>query len=242
MMALLPEERLRCECEGPGTAATKVERQKRVILLAGCAQQVCGRTSTTPPSACSRAAAWTWRSRPAPAAGALVHHMGREAAAIEQAKANVDAWTKVGGAILVNACSATATCWPCPPSRGQGTTTWPSSCRAEARAVALVDLAHGLSFRLSMQGARPARRRRAEGAAAQGGFRGAGSAGRAHLLRLGGRLEHPQPEIAGDLGRRKARNIESVRRRGGRRRPCGCIAQIKTATPIPVVHTVELLD
>ena len=37
--------------------------------------------------------------------GSLVHHMGREAEALAQARANIDAWSAIGGldAILINA-------------------------------------------------------------------------------------------------------------------------------------------
>src|SRR5262245_142943 len=55
---------------GPGTAASKSERRRRVILLAA-RSRCCGPRLTTPPFACLRGAAWTWRSHREPAAAGL---------------------------------------------------------------------------------------------------------------------------------------------------------------------------
>jgi glycolate oxidase iron-sulfur subunit len=51
-----------------------------------------------------------------------------------------------------------------------------------------------------------------------------------------------QPEMSAQLRDRKARNIESVRPDLIATGNIGCITQIAQATPIPIVHTVELLD
>jgi glycolate dehydrogenase iron-sulfur subunit len=60
-MRLMP----RAAFAGPGTAATKGERRRRVILLAGCAQQVLRPEIN---DATIRLLAWTWRWHPTPAA------------------------------------------------------------------------------------------------------------------------------------------------------------------------------
>jgi glycolate oxidase iron-sulfur subunit len=60
-----------------------------------------------------------------------------------------------------------------------------------------------------------------------------GSAGTYNML---------QPEIAARLRDRKLANIASVRPDVIATGNVGCMAQLKTATTIPVVHTVELLD
>ena len=60
-----------------------------------------------------------------------------------------------------------------------------------------------------------------------------GSAGTYNLL---------QPEIAGRLRDRKVANIESVAPAIVATGNIGCLTQIGSATSIPVVHTVELLD
>ncbi len=51
-----------------------------------------------------------------------------------------------------------------------------------------------------------------------------------------------QPEMSGQLRERKARNIESVQPDVIATGNIGCITQIAQATPVPIVHTVELLD
>lgn len=60
-----------------------------------------------------------------------------------------------------------------------------------------------------------------------------GSAGTYNIL---------QPELAGQLGARKAKNIESVRPDIIATGNIGCMTQIGQNTGIPIVHTVELLD
>ncbi|MCB1548705.1 MAG: 4Fe-4S dicluster domain-containing protein, partial [Hyphomicrobiaceae bacterium] len=82
--------------DGPGTAVTKEERRKRVILLAGCAQQVLRpEINDATIRLLARRGIDVEVAANAGCCGALVHHMGRERAAIEQAKRNVDAWTHV---------------------------------------------------------------------------------------------------------------------------------------------------
>jgi glycolate oxidase iron-sulfur subunit len=60
-----------------------------------------------------------------------------------------------------------------------------------------------------------------------------GSAGTYNIL---------QPEIAARLRDRKLANIATLRPDIIATGNVGCMAQLKTATRIPVVHTVELLD
>ena len=60
-----------------------------------------------------------------------------------------------------------------------------------------------------------------------------GSAGTYNML---------QPDIAVRLRDRKLANIASVKPHIIATGNVGCMAQLKTATKIPVVHTVELLD
>jgi len=51
-----------------------------------------------------------------------------------------------------------------------------------------------------------------------------------------------QPDFAEELRSRKVTNIESVAPDVVAAGNIGCIVQIRSGTPIPVVHTVELLD
>src|SRR5262245_2351607 len=81
---------------GPGTAATEGERRKRVILLAGCAQQVLRpEINDATIRLLARRGVDVEVAPGAGCCGALVQHMGREAAAIAMAKNNVDAWTRL---------------------------------------------------------------------------------------------------------------------------------------------------
>lgn len=60
-----------------------------------------------------------------------------------------------------------------------------------------------------------------------------GSAGTYNLL---------QPELAGQLGRRKADNIKTVKADIVATGNLGCMTQMQTYLDLPIVHTVELLD
>jgi hypothetical protein len=95
---------------GPGTAATRAERRRRVILLAGCAQQVLRpEINDATIRLLARRGVDVEVAPGAGCCGALVHHMGREADAIAMAKRNIDAWTRVidkgdpVDAVIVNA-------------------------------------------------------------------------------------------------------------------------------------------
>ncbi len=111
MLDLAPGGLLRgASFTGPGTASTKTERQRRVILLAGCAQQVLRpEINDATIRLLARRGVDVEVAPGAGCCGALVHHMGREAEAIAFAKRNVDAWTKLMDrgdridAIIVNA-------------------------------------------------------------------------------------------------------------------------------------------
>ncbi|MCH9806899.1 MAG: glycolate oxidase subunit GlcF [Alphaproteobacteria bacterium] len=81
--------------EGPGTAETDMKRRARVILLAGCAQQVLRPDiNDATIRLLARRGVDVVVANGAGCCGALVHHMGREAEALNQARQNVDAWTR----------------------------------------------------------------------------------------------------------------------------------------------------
>jgi glycolate oxidase iron-sulfur subunit len=81
--------------DGPGTATTKAERRARVILLAGCAQQVL-RPSINDATVrlLARRGVDVVIANGAGCCGALVQHLGQEQAARAYARANVIAWAK----------------------------------------------------------------------------------------------------------------------------------------------------
>jgi glycolate oxidase iron-sulfur subunit len=263
MLELAPTARLKKPSyAGPGTAATTGERRKRVILLAGCAQQVLRPAiNDATIRLLARRGVDVEVAAGAGCCGALVHHMGREAEAVDQAKRNVDAWMKVIGkgpvdAIVINAsgCGTTVKDYGHLLKHEPAYAKQAAEISALARDVAEFLAAYDLgapkrwsSLRIayhsecSMQhGQRltdePKTLLRNAGFTVLDVPEGhicCGSAGVYNVL---------QPEIAGELGARKARNIESVRPDLIAAGNLGCITQIATKTHLPIVHTVELLD
>lgn len=192
--------------------------------------------------------------------GALVHHMGREEAALESARRNVDAWTReieAGGldAIVIT----TSGCGTTIKDYGFMLRNDPVYAEKAARVSALakdvsefldtVDLPpaqdKGLTVAYhaacSLQHGQkvteaPKRLLAAAGFAVRTPAEAhlcCGSAGTYNIL---------QPEIAGQLGDRKAANIARLGADVIAAGNIGCAMQIGQRTATPVVHTVELLD
>ncbi len=247
---------------GPGKAVTQGERRRRVIMLAGCAQQVLRpQINDATIRLLARRGVEVEVAAGAGCCGALVHHMGKEEQAVEQAKRNVDAWMKVIAkgpvdAIVVNAsgCGTTVKDYGHLLKHQPGYARAASDIAEKTRDV--TEFLSGYDFgtperwsslrvayhsACSMQhGQRltgePKTLLRNAGFTVLDVPEGhicCGSAGVYNIL---------QPEIARQLGHRKAQNIESVRPDIIAAGNLGCITQIGHATQIPIVHTVELLD
>jgi glycolate oxidase iron-sulfur subunit len=193
--------------------------------------------------------------------GALVHHMGREARALDFARANVDAWTRLIDQEGLSAIVVTASgCGTTLKNYGFMLRHDPAYAEKAARVSALAQdvtelLAEaGLPSRViepgltvayhsacSLQhGQRVTAQPKALLAAA--GFtvrepRDAhlccGSAGTYNIL---------QSEIAGKLGQAKADALAAVRPDVICAGNIGCLVQIARRADVPVVHTVQLLD
>lgn len=263
MLDLAPTGLLRGPAfSGPGTAATKSERRKRVVLLAGCAQQVLRPDiNDATIRLLARLGVDVEVAPGAGCCGALVHHMGKEAAAVEMAKANVDAWSRVAekgpiDAVIINASGCGTTV------KDYGHLLRGIDGYAE-RGAKIASLARDVTEFLAGYDAGPAKRwsglRVAYHSACSmqhgqrvndeprrllrdAGFTVVeipeghiccGSAGTYNIL---------QPEIAGELRARKQANIRAVRPDLVAAGNLGCITQIAQGSGIPVVHTVELLD
>lgn len=265
MLELAPKNPIRrgAKFAGPGIAATKGERKKRVILLAGCAQQVLRPDiNDATIRLLARAGVDVEVAPGAGCCGALVHHMGREQAAVAMAKANVDAWMKVISkgpvdAVIVNASG----CGTMVKDYGHLLARDDTGYAAKARQIA--DMTRDVTEFVSNFDLGPPRRwsslRVAYHSACslqhgqritdepkallrKAGFSVVdvpeghiccGSAGTYNIL---------QPEIAADLRRRKVENIRKVRPDIISAGNIGCITQIALGTEVPIVHTVELLD
>jgi glycolate oxidase iron-sulfur subunit len=192
--------------------------------------------------------------------GALVHHMGREEDGLAAARRNVDAWTREieqGGlaAIVVTASGCGTTI----KDYGFMLRGDPAYAEKAARVSALArDISellaegglpagngHGLSVAYhaacSLQHGQkvtdaPKRLLAAAGFIVRTPVEAhlcCGSAGTYNIL---------QPDIAGQLGDRKAANLAKLKTDVIATGNIGCAVQIGQRSGVPVVHTIELLD
>lgn len=247
---------------GAGTARPKGERRGRVLLLAGCAQQVLRPAiNDATIRLLARRGVEVVVAPGATCCGALVQHMGLEEEALAQARRTIAAWSRMIRQEPVDAILITAS--------GCGTTVkdyghmlqhdgeWAE--RAAEISALTKDVTEFLSgfdlgpprrwssLRIAYHSAcsmqhgqkiteEPRALLEAAGFAVveiPEGHLCCGSAGTYNIL---------QPEIAGRLLERKVANIESVGADLVATGNIGCITQISRATRLPVVHTVELLD
>jgi glycolate oxidase iron-sulfur subunit len=247
---------------GAGFAVTKGERRARVIMLAGCAQQVLRpEINDATIRLLARRGVDVVVSAGAGCCGALEHHMGKEAAALGKAKANVDAWSKEiergqVDAIVINASG----CGTTVKDYGHMLKRDPDyAARAERIAAMTLDVSEFLtrydlgapvrwsSLRIAYHSAcslqhgqrvtdEPKQLLRKAGFTVVDipeGHICCGSAGTYNIL---------QPEIAGRLRERKLANIHSVTPDIVAAGNIGCITQLALGATMPIVHTIELLD
>ncbi|MCV0395335.1 MAG: glycolate oxidase subunit GlcF [Rhizobiaceae bacterium] len=246
----------------PREAQAQGERRGRVALLAGCAQSVLdpGINQATR-RLLTRFGIEVVAAPGEACCGALVHHMGKENAALAAARNNVDAWTaemERGGldAILITASGCGTTI----KDYGFMLRLDPAYAEKAARVSALakdvteyladLDLpapstASGLAVAYhsacSMQHGQkitrqPRKLLEKAGFAVKEPREGhlcCGSAGTYNIL---------QPEIARRLRDRKVKNVEATGAEIVATGNIGCMTQIGSASRLPVVHTVELLD
>ena len=248
--------------KGPGTAQTTLHRRARVLLLAGCAQQVLRPAIN---DATIRLLAGRGVdvevSAGAGCCGALVHHMGQEADAIAFAKRNVDAWWKAMqkddvDAIIVNASG----CGTMVKDYGHLLAHDPAYAD---RAAEIAAKARDVSEFLASYDLGPPKRWSSlkvayhSACSLQHGQRITDEP-KALLVKAGytvvdvpeghiccgsaGTYNITQPEIAGELRQRKAANIRRAKPDLVAAGNIGCITHMAPALPFPIIHTVELLD
>ena len=248
--------------ERPRTFPAQSPRRARVAYLLGCAQPVLApEIGEATIRLLTRMGVEVVIAKGAGCCGALTHHMGKEAPAHAAARANIEAWLALERSGPLDAVVIDAS--------GCGTTVkdygWmfrhdPAMAEKAARVAALAldvselidrlglpPAARDLDLELvyhsacSMQHGQkitdlPKRLLAAVGFTVREPREGhlcCGSAGTYNIL---------QPEIATRLAERKARNLERTRARVVATGNIGCITQLRTATRLPVVHTVQLLD
>jgi len=248
--------------EGPGTAVTEARRRARVILMAGCAQQVLRPDiNDATIRLLARRGVDVVVANGAGCCGSLVHHMGHEEQALAQARQNVDAWSREMArspvdAIIINASGCGTTV------KDYGHMLKGDPAYAE-RAQRISDLTQDISEFLSRYTLGPPKRYSSISVAYHSacsmqhgqrvtdepkellvkagytvtdiaeGHLCCGSAGVYNIL---------QPEIARELRDRKVRNIRNAKPDVVATGNIGCIAQLEKGMEIPIVHTVELLD
>ncbi|KQU66731.1 2-hydroxy-acid oxidase [Aminobacter sp. DSM 101952] len=246
----------------PGSHAAQGARLGRVAILTGCAQPVLepGINEATV-SLLTRLGIEVVVPRGEGCCGALVHHMGREEAALASARQNVDAWTREIGNGGLDAIVITASgCGTTIKDYGFMLRLDPAYAEKAARVSALakdvteylatLDLPEparkpGLTVAYhsacSMQHGQKITRQPKDLLARAGfvvrepreGHLCCGSAGTYNIM---------QPEISARLRDRKVRNIEATGASLVATGNIGCITQIASAAKLPVVHTVKLLD
>jgi glycolate oxidase iron-sulfur subunit len=234
----------------------------RVALLSGCAQQVLApQINEATIRLLTRHGCEVVVAPGAGCCGALVHHLGKEQPALAFARANIDAWERERAAygldaVVINASGCGTTV------KDYGFMLRDDRAYAEkaARIAGLTLDVTELLARLDLPPSRVgAGNRVAYHSAcsmqhgqrikdepkmllANAGFTVldvpeghlcCGSAGTYNLL---------QPGLAGALRERKLGNIAKTRPNLVATGNIGCIAQLGTGSPVPVLHTVELLD
>ncbi len=263
MLALAPGDIPRASrVDRPQVFPAEGPRKARAALMTGCAQQVLSpQINEATVRLLTRHGVEVVVARGAGCCGAMTHHMGREAAALASAKANVTAWGREmegGGldAIIINASG----CGTTVKDYGFMLRNEPEWAEKAAKVSELTkDLCEfmaelGLGAAVRETGQRVAyhaacslqhgQKVTAQPKALLGaagfvvsdvpeGHLCCGSAGTYNLL---------QPELANALRERKLDNIAKTNPQVIATGNIGCQVQLQGGTGTPVVHTVELLD
>jgi glycolate oxidase iron-sulfur subunit len=241
----------------------KGERRGRVALLQGCAQQVLApRINQAAISLLTRHGIEVVLVKDEQCCGALTHHMGREEAALEFARANTAAWLAEadrGGldAILVTASGCGTVIKDYGFMLRQDRDFAARAAKVSALAKDITEYVSGLDLpppvqrhdgivvayhsACSLQHGQKITQLPKE-LLSKNGFvvkdvpeshLCCGSAGTYNIL---------QPDIANKLRDRKVANIAMVKPDMIAAGNIGCMVQIASGTSVPVMHTIELLD
>jgi glycolate oxidase iron-sulfur subunit len=249
------------EKPGANPAASASGRRRRMALLGGCAEAVLApHIHEATIRLLNRAGIDVVIPKGEGCCGSLAHHMGREARALAQARADIDVWTReIEGegleAIVVTASGCGATI----KDYGYMLRDEPLYAKKAARVAALARDVSEVAGALDLDFSAPRRLAVAYHPACslqhaqkivdppkallkRAGF-DVRSIPEAHLCcGSAGTYNILQPAIAGALRDRKVANIARVKPDVIAAGNIGCIEQIGSAAKTPVVHTVELLD
>jgi glycolate oxidase iron-sulfur subunit len=247
--------------DDPGVKPAKGTRRKRVALMTGCAQKALNPDiNAATVRLLNRHGCDVVVAHGAGCCGALTHHMGKTNLSHASAAQNIRAWAaEIDGegldAVIIN----TSGCGTTVKDYGYMMRGDPMLAKDAARVSAITQditefmIEIGLG-RVSASALRVAyhsacslqhgqkvteapktllRKAGFDVVEPAEGHLCCGSAGTYNLL---------QPKISAELKARKVRNIEATRPQLIAAGNIGCMMQIGSATGIPVVHTVELLD
>jgi glycolate oxidase iron-sulfur subunit len=246
----------------PGRHKAKGRPRAKVALLTGCAQSVLDPAiNEATVRLLNRLGVEVVVPRGEGCCGALVHHMGKEGAALDAARRNVDAWTRLAAEGGLDAIVITASgCGTTIKDYGFMLRLDPAYAAKAAKVSTLaVDITQFLSeidmpapkinpgltvayhSACSMQHGQKIVREPKDLLAKAGfavkepreGHLCCGSAGTYNIL---------QPKISARLKERKVKAIEATGAGIVATGNIGCITQIASAARMPVVHTVQLLD
>ncbi|MFD2651323.1 glycolate oxidase subunit GlcF [Brucella rhizosphaerae] len=240
----------------------KGEKRGRVAILNGCAQPVLnpGINAATL-RLLNRIGIEVITPKGEGCCGSLVHHMGREEQALEQARHNVDVWTReieAGGldAIIVttSGCGTTIKDYgymlrldPAYKDKAAKVSELAKDVTEYLTSIELPEPPRPASLTVAYHSACSMQHgqklvRQPKDLLARAGFTVrepleghlcCGSAGTYNIM---------QPEIATKLRDRKVKNIEATGADLIATGNIGCMTQIATGSRLPIVHTIELLD
>jgi glycolate oxidase iron-sulfur subunit len=264
MLALAPKAaRARLPAARPGEfkASGPGAKRRRVALLTGCAQDALApEINAATIRLLNRAGVDVVLPKGEGCCGSMLHHMGHERKALDQARANVDAWIREADgagleAIVVTASGCSATI----KDYAHMLRDDPAYAEKGARVAALARDVSEYVAGLELSFANPKTLVVAYHAACslQHGQKIL-EAPKALLRRAGFEVRSPaeahiccgsagtynilQPQMAAALRERKVANLARVKPDVIAAGNIGCLAQIASGTSTPVVHIVELLD
>ncbi len=262
MLALAPT-RLPARKSGPAEfmAPGLRAQRRRVAVLTGCAQSVLApEINEAMIRLLNRAGIDAVLSSGETCCGSLSHHMGHEKAALDFARANVDAWTREIETVGLEAIVVTASgCGATIKDYGVMLADDPAYAVKAARVAALAKDPSELLASLELYFVTPQKLVVAYHPACslQHGQRVL-EAPKSLLRRAGFQVRTPaeahlccgsagtynilQPEIAAQLRDRKVANLARLKPDVIATGNIGCMTQIGSAMATPVVHIVELLD
>lgn len=243
----------------PQTVAAQSSKKGRVAILTGCAQQVLEpEINESTVRLLTRAGLEVVVPENLGCCGALVLHMGREEAALEAAKGNIDAWLACGDldAVVINASGCGTTI----KDYGHMLREDPEYAEKAAKISAMAkDVSEVLTeFGLPDQKRTTGQRVTYHSACSMQHGQKLKTQPQALLKSVGFVVSEPreshlccgsagtynllQPEIAGRLRDRKVANLEATTPEVIAAGNIGCITQIATGSQVPIVHSVTLLD